>query len=1209
MAGKGTITRKDIASDEVMRFGSDYAKNLQQAIDKTEELKKASLKYNELASQFSKVKSNKEFLEIKRQEIKLTQETAKAEKERNNALIQAQKIKTEKLKTEKAALEVEKKKNDVKKKSTDLTVEERNEIITKRIENSKLNKEIKEEIILNSKNSSQTEKAIVIRKRAISTIQSLIVKKELGIELTKLENIELSKAVKVYQRYDKAIKIAKNSTGQFQENVGKYPKSMNLAINAFKRFLPLIGAGIGFREAWNFTQESLELASAAKGVEFAFKRIELRTGKAQKALIDVRESTRGLLSDLDIKTAIVELDNFNISAEETDTLMEFLAVRAHQTGDSIDSLKDSLVEGLSKESKLRIDNLGISASELNDELEKTPDFVTAVANIARKEIAEAGNILDEAANSQEKFNADLNNFQIMVAQGFISRASDAVFAFGSNILKAITPVRSLSKEIQKEQVELNLLVNQITDSNTSNEKRNGLISKLKKNYPIFLQYLGSEKDDNKSIAAALKDVNQLYIKRIALQSQQDKIERILQKSGEVSLDLAKKRVQVDRELSKINATVFKNSLDLTNKTFEERLKLVRESLSQNAKYTTSIREGVSTASNQEAKALNKLNILTSKSLYNKRKQVDLNKELTSEQELLSEVEKNLGTTLGELNKLFASNTDEIEDNKKGSEGLIITKEQLAKDAFDLEKLKKESAIEAQGAIIDNEKATTTERLIANKEFVEKSIELLNFEAEEAKKNAKGRADKIKEIDLQLQKDLEAIEKQKQENAESILEDAFEKQKELIEKKKLEDEKALENSIKAEQEALRKKLDDESLTLKEREKIIKKHEEAVAKIKQSKAEENLKKQIELLKEEVKKEQLTAEQRAELNKLLHDAKIALSDLTTEGIIADLEKQKKAEQEILEYKQEQIQKTAQSLADSFDLNAENLENFINGMVEGFGKGTEGVLNAISSVGAIAGDILGSVYQGNIDQIDQQIAANDEYYQKRIEAAEGDEEYQDQLRDEQEKKRTQLELKKRKEQEKQAKFQKAAAIFQIGMNTAQAILGIWAQVPKFDFGISAGLMTGIVSALGVAQIAAVAAKPIPKYEKGTEFHPGGAAEVAEVRPEVIMEPNKEPYLVSNRSVLDLPRGTKVVPSFEEYQRNHLRASVMASLNIEARKVNSYQESKKAFDNSLMKELIQETRELKEVTKRKNTNVFVQQQKPVDFNYQIFRLNNTNWT
>ena len=48
---------------------------------------------------------------------------------------------------------------------------------------------------------------------------------------------------------------------------------------------------------------------------------------------------------------------------------------------------------------------------------------------------------------------------------------------------------------------------------------------------------------------------------------------------------------------------------------------------------------------------------------------------------------------------------------------------------------------------------------------------------------------------------------------------------------------------------------------------------------------------------------------------------------------------------------------------------------------------------------------------------------------------------------------------------------------------MSIWAQVPKFDFGATAGILTGVVSALGALQVATVLSTPLPEapgYEQG---------------------------------------------------------------------------------------------------------------------------------
>ncbi|RXG32066.1 phage tail tape measure protein [Leeuwenhoekiella marinoflava] len=72
-------------------------------------------------------------------------------------------------------------------------------------------------------------------------------------------------------------------------------------------------------------------------------------------------------------------------------------------------------------------------------------------------------------------------------------------------------------------------------------------------------------------------------------------------------------------------------------------------------------------------------------------------------------------------------------------------------------------------------------------------------------------------------------------------------------------------------------------------------------------------------------------------------------------------------------------------------------------------------------------------------------------------------------------LEKKKAELAYKQAKRDRTVALANIAMNTAQAVVAIWAQVPKFDFGISAGILAGFVTALGALQAATVLATPLP--------------------------------------------------------------------------------------------------------------------------------------
>lgn len=84
---------------------------------------------------------------------------------------------------------------------------------------------------------------------------------------------------------------------------------------------------------------------------------------------------------------------------------------------------------------------------------------------------------------------------------------------------------------------------------------------------------------------------------------------------------------------------------------------------------------------------------------------------------------------------------------------------------------------------------------------------------------------------------------------------------------------------------------------------------------------------------------------------------------------------------------------------------------------------------------------------------------------------------------------------QRKQAVIEKVSAIYSIGVDTAKAVM-------KY---ISEGMAVLVpwVIGMGALQIATVAAKPIPKYAKGTKSSAGGLAVVGEQGPELIVSPS----------------------------------------------------------------------------------------------------------
>ncbi|GAB5400143.1 MAG: hypothetical protein Aureis2KO_17280 [Aureisphaera sp.] len=398
------------------------------------------------------------------------------------------------------------------------------ELQSLRVDTQRINKEKRIEVKLTNQNIGAYEKLKIKVAQAEKEYKELAAavgtsNKQLGEAKKKAE--DLRKALNKIEAPVKKLKSGSSSLKTFGSILAGVAGSL--------------GVIEGLRFGISFLKDARRVAQEAKGVEFAFSKIEERTRDAEAALVRVRKATKGLLSDLDIKKAIVELDNFNISTEETDTLLEFLAVRAAQTGQSVDKLRDSLVEGLSKESKLRIDNLGISAGELNDELEKSPNFVKAVANIARKEIKEAGDILNEAANSQDKFNASLKNFKLFIGKRFVSGISNAFLELGTTILNTIAPVETMTDKIRGQQVEFNVLATRLAEANLKEGERLKIINEINKKYPEFVKNIDLEKATTEELADAIKKVNDQYINRIILQKEIDKAEKLGERAAEAKI--------------------------------------------------------------------------------------------------------------------------------------------------------------------------------------------------------------------------------------------------------------------------------------------------------------------------------------------------------------------------------------------------------------------------------------------------------------------------------------------------------------------------------------------------------------------------------------------------------------------------------------------------------------------------------------------------
>ena len=134
---------------------------------------------------------------------------------------------------------------------------------------------------------------------------------------------------------------------------------------------------------------------------------------------------------------------------------------------------------------------------------------------------------------------------------------------------------------------------------------------------------------------------------------------------------------------------------------------------------------------------------------------------------------------------------------------------------------------------------------------------------------------------------------------------------------------------------------------------------------------------------------------------------------------------------------------------------------------------------------------------------------------------------------KNKELEKQKAEIQQKQAKWNKANSIIQATIATYRAVTEA---LPNF-------VIAAIVSAMGAAQIAMIAAQPIPKYAKGTKdkSHPGRLAIVGDGgKREVILTDSGAYITPSVPTLVDMPKHAEVIPDIVDYKKMALRSDSM---------------------------------------------------------------------
>lgn len=134
-------------------------------------------------------------------------------------------------------------------------------------------------------------------------------------------------------------------------------------------------------------------------------------------------------------------------------------------------------------------------------------------------------------------------------------------------------------------------------------------------------------------------------------------------------------------------------------------------------------------------------------------------------------------------------------------------------------------------------------------------------------------------------------------------------------------------------------------------------------------------------------------------------------------------------------------------------------------------------------------------------------------------------------------LEKQKAELEQRQAKWQKANSIVQTTIATSLAIMQAFAQAGP----IAGAVLAAVIAAMGAAQIAIIAAQPVPKYAKGTDNHPGGLAIVGDGGRQEVIETDNGAYITpSVPTLVDIPKRARVIPNLVDYRKMSLHSDAL---------------------------------------------------------------------
>jgi hypothetical protein len=305
------------------------------------------------------------------------------------------------------------------------------------------------------------------------------------------------------QRLNKLIadyRAAKSEVDKFNQSLNAQEKAAGNSTNAFMGMYNavrlIIGAGL---TRW-LVDTTLEMAKLQGNTEAVGRAFHRQITNSENLLFRLRNATKGTVGDIELMQRALKFQNFGADVQRLPELLEFAAVRAQQTGESIDYMVNSIVDGIGRKSILKLDNLGISASRLKDQFNgvalqslSVAEVTRGVADIMKEELDKMGGYAETSATKVDQITVAWQELRVELSKkiesgGLLDFFKDTIEGGKATIRNFTFDVLKFFGRLREEAVRTEAVKQALEDVERIRKDNNGT---LQEQYDLIQQEINS----------------------------------------------------------------------------------------------------------------------------------------------------------------------------------------------------------------------------------------------------------------------------------------------------------------------------------------------------------------------------------------------------------------------------------------------------------------------------------------------------------------------------------------------------------------------------------------------------------------------------------------------------------------------------------------------------------------------------------------------